>query len=60
MRVIDILELVNDYTNVKVITESKVYVYDGRNAIPNRLNRCFVEEIWVDNDWLNIYVDELV
>lgn len=59
MKVIDILSIVTDYTNIAIYTTAGEIVswYDGKNSIDEKYNDADVVQITVINNKLVIYIN---
>lgn len=60
MKVIDILEVVNESRKVEIITTDTqriLAVYDGRNSIPSRFNKLNVVQLDVEENAIQIFIE---
>ena len=56
MKLIDLLSITMDYTNVNVcaLNGDVIALYDGKNSIPEELNNVSINNISVENNTLQI------
>lgn len=59
MKLIDLLSILTDYTNVKVYevgSSKEIAKYDGKDAIPTELNKREIHSATVEDGWFKISI----
>lgn len=52
MKLIDLLSLIDDYSEVRVYnSEQVIAVYDGKDSIPSELNNCQIVSVFADTPY---------